>query len=261
MADGRFRRLMVCDGVVVVTSLAVVLVWGRRVRIRRRIQSDNDLRSFVASPTFQVRSLGGGPALNGQARFRSYFFLVTLRELVRALLGPLLTVHQGCRHLVLPPVSCPSPPHPHHPSRSQALWAYLLRLTEAVTSVARSAVPTPPAAPSAVAGMGALLVALGDLIAEVPPGPTTVGRYGNAAFREWHGRACRALPDLVRGIGVTDDADVAEVVDLFSLCWGNATRLDYGNGHEAAFLVVLFVLSEKVRRGGGMESRQFATSS
>lgn len=99
--------------------------------------------------------------------------------------------------------------------------------------------------------MGALLSALGDLIADVPPGPTTVGRYGNAAFREWHGRAARALPALVRGVGVADGADVAEVVDLLGLCWGNTTRLDYGSGHEAAFLVVLFVLSEKVRRRGG----------
>lgn len=104
--------------------------------------------------------------------------------------------------------------------------------------------------------MGTLLCALDDLVAEVPPGPTTVGRYGNAAFREWRDRAARALPDLVRGVGVTDDADVAEVVDLLGLCWGNATRLDYGSGHEAAFLVVLFVLSEKVRRGGGTGLRR-----
>lgn len=159
----------------------MVLVRAPRLRLRRRIQSDNDLRSFLASPTFN------------------------------------------------------------------ALWAYLLRLKEAATSIARSSVPSPPPAPSAVAGMGALLAALGDLIAEVPPGPTTVGRYGNAAFREWHARASRALPDLVRHVGVTDDADVAEVVDLLSLCWGNTTRLDYGSGHEAAFLVVLFVLSEKLK--------------
>lgn len=153
-----------------------------------------------------------------------------------------------------PPVVLPALPLPHSGSCAQALWAYLLRLKEAATSIARSSVPSPPPAPSAVAGMGALLAALGDLIAEVPPGPTTVGRYGNAAFREWHARASRALPDLVRHVGVADDADVAEVVDLLSLCWGNTTRLDYGSGHEAAFLVVLFVLSEKVRRRGGTGS-------
>lgn len=154
---------------------------GAGASLQPRIQSDHDLRCFLASPTFN------------------------------------------------------------------ALWAYLLRLAEAATSTTLSAVPPPPPAPSAVAGMGTLLCALDDLVAEVPPGPTTVGRYGNAAFREWRDRAARALPDLVRGVGVTDDADVAEVVDLLGLCWGNATRLDYGSGHEAAFLVVLFVLSEKLK--------------
>lgn len=150
------------------------------------------------------------------------------------------------------------PPPSASPSFAQALWAYLLRLTEAITSTARSAVPPPPPAPSAIAGMSDLLAALGDLITEIPPGPTTVGRYGNAAFREWHARASGVLPDLVRRVGVIDDADVAEVVDLLSVCWGNTTRLDYGSGHEAAFLVVLFVLSEKVRRGGGTGSRLLA---
>jgi len=140
----------------------------------------------------------------------------------------------------------------------QDLWAFLVRLTDAATSKPRSAVPPPPPAPSAVAGMTALLAALSALTADVPPGPTTAGRYGNMAFREWHARATAALPDLVRAVGVSD-GDVAEVVDLLGLCWGNTMRLDFGSGHEAAFLVVLFVLSEKVRlpsrRDGGGDTR------
>lgn len=47
-----------CGGVFFPTPSGVVLVRAPRLRLRRRIQSDNDLRSFLASPTFNVRNLG-----------------------------------------------------------------------------------------------------------------------------------------------------------------------------------------------------------
>jgi len=76
-------------------------------------------------------------------------------------------------------------------------------------------------------------------------------RYGNTAFRDWHARLQENALELTRGIlaaasgaggegmaeGMADEAS-AYLAEAF----GNATRIDYGTGHELSFVAFLFCL-------------------
>ena len=75
-------------------------------------------------------------------------------------------------------------------------------------------------------------------------------RYGNKAFVQWHGRINEASLPLARrlldsgGSGATDaqvSAEVAcvELAVYLSESFGNATRIDYGTGHELSFVAFL----------------------
>ena len=68
-------------------------------------------------------------------------------------------------------------------------------------------------------------------------------RFGNKAFRDWHGRLIReALPLIVSLLPADCQASSLEVATYFCEAFGNATRIDYGTGHELAFLFFLCAL-------------------
>lgn len=81
------------------------------------------------------------------------------------------------------------------------------------------------------------------------------GRFGNKAFRTWHERLVAQASTLLQSVVSTrgectsapgwdtSEKDVCEEVGAY-LCgsFGDATRIDYGSGHEAMFVVVLFCL-------------------
>lgn len=82
-------------------------------------------------------------------------------------------------------------------------------------------------------------------------------RYGNKAYRTWHARLAAEAPAICRslllGEGAAAAADPpehlrgAEVELIPYLCdaFGNATRIDYGTGHETSFVVFLCKSSPK----------------
>lgn len=123
---------------------------------------------------------------------------------------------------------------------------------------AEAAAAAPP-----VRALLAGLARLRALVDAVPPLPQAM-RYGNKAFREWHARMLAlALPlagDVVAaaapaggggggGAGVPPAAAAARVATPAALAlelaaylvesFGSATRLDYGTGHETAFVALL----------------------
>ncbi|KAG9135457.1 hypothetical protein Leryth_007216 [Lithospermum erythrorhizon] len=79
---------------------------------------------------------------------------------------------------------------------------------------------------------------------EIPPAPQSA-RYGNVAYRTWHERMSeeaesfmmRILPDEVK------DASI-ELVPYFTDSFGNASRIDYGTGHETNFAAWLYCLAK-----------------
>lgn len=85
-------------------------------------------------------------------------------------------------------------------------------------------------------------------------------RFGNSAFRTWHSRLRDQAAMLMGGIvgaagaeeteeggdvedvGMDREGVVEELAEYLKVSFGNETRIDYGSGHEAGFLVLMFCL-------------------
>lgn len=142
-------------------------------------------------------------------------------------------------------------PHPHsphhHPIHSfrssptyTAYIAFLRRLNDAVRGVPLSA---PATASRGVTALVAALDTLTRLIDAVPPAAAAL-RYGNPAFRTWHAQAMDRAPELLRSVLPEDRASDADVLAPYLTdALGNPSRVDYGTGHETAFVELLFCLA------------------
>ena len=100
----------------------------------------------------------------------------------------------------------------------------------------------------------ALLSELEGLVAACPPLQQPM-RYGNRGFRVWHaalvGRALGACQALLAAAAAASaapsaSASAAELATYLCESFGNATRIDFGTGHEVAFL---FFLAAAARLG------------
>lgn len=88
-----------------------------------------------------------------------------------------------------------------------------------------------------------ILQTLTNWVDEIPPVQQS-SRYGNLSYRDWHSRLIdngeqlmlQFLPDDLRSATV-------ELVPYFSDSFGNATRIDYGTGHETNFAAWLYCLA------------------
>ena len=70
-------------------------------------------------------------------------------------------------------------------------------------------------------------------------------RYGNPAYRDWYAWLETASPDLVSslvGEEMTRRGAVSELSPYLLDSFGNSTRIDYGTGHEMAFIMFLCAL-------------------
>ncbi|XP_008212564.1 serine/threonine-protein phosphatase 2A activator isoform X1 [Nasonia vitripennis] len=76
-------------------------------------------------------------------------------------------------------------------------------------------------------------------IDEIPP-TDQPQRFGNKSFREWHERLHNSAVDELKQI-IPEDLyrAIPEVVQYLLEGFGNATRIDYGTGHEMAFVMFL----------------------
>ncbi|KAI1708262.1 phosphotyrosyl phosphate activator (PTPA) protein domain-containing protein [Ditylenchus destructor] len=93
-----------------------------------------------------------------------------------------------------------------------------------------------------------MLEELDKFIDDYPPEDMEAQRFGNKAYKKWYERITSELERLVRNILNTSaekkDAAIIEVLPYLYDAFGNSTRIDYGSGHEASFLVFLFCLYE-----------------
>ncbi|OCT65409.1 hypothetical protein XELAEV_18041649mg, partial [Xenopus laevis] len=88
----------------------------------------------------------------------------------------------------------------------------------------------------------ALLDTMDRWIDEMPPVDQT-SHFGNKAFRTWYAKLDKEAENLVSTvIPLHLSAAVPKVAVYLKESFGNATRIDYGTGHEADFASFLFCL-------------------
>ncbi|EAZ00181.1 hypothetical protein OsI_22186 [Oryza sativa Indica Group] len=105
--------------------------------------------------------------------------------------------------------------------------------------------PSPPS--PVVSALLELISALSAFVASTPPLPHN-SRYGNPAFRLWHEKLSDSANQLIAPImataGSPDLAGAeAELAPYLLDSFGNATRIDYGTGHETNFAAFLYCLA------------------
>ncbi|KAL3652826.1 hypothetical protein CASFOL_002507 [Castilleja foliolosa] len=82
-----------------------------------------------------------------------------------------------------------------------------------------------------------------EYVDEIPPAPLAA-RYGNTSYRVWHERMSGEAEGFMLMLLPPDLQEAAvELVPYFTDSFGNATRIDYGTGHETNFAAWLYCLA------------------
>uniref|UniRef100_A0A7E4V453 Serine/threonine-protein phosphatase 2A activator n=1 Tax=Panagrellus redivivus TaxID=6233 RepID=A0A7E4V453_PANRE len=90
-----------------------------------------------------------------------------------------------------------------------------------------------------------LIDTLSSWTSDFPPVDMQEQRFGNKAYRLWHTRLTEQATDLIKDLLPEEHkAAVVELRPYLLDSFGNATRIDYGSGHEAAFLFFLLCCYE-----------------
>lgn len=76
------------------------------------------------------------------------------------------------------------------------------------------------------------------------PAVDTGSRFGNPAFRDFLKQVDETLPSWHTKLGIIDESAIEEVSVYLAQSFGNATRIDYGSGHELNFLLWLLCLRQ-----------------
>mmetsp|Transcript_25979 Transcript_25979/g.41206 ORF Transcript_25979/g.41206 Transcript_25979/m.41206 type:complete len:389 (+) Transcript_25979:52-1218(+) len=100
-----------------------------------------------------------------------------------------------------------------------------------------------------IKGLVELIVELDSWIDEFPPLDQPM-RFGNKAFRQWHARLVERAQSLLQEVfrkACVHEADslAVELASYLHGAFGDATRIDYGTGHEASFFAILFILGAR----------------
>ncbi|TRY63461.1 hypothetical protein TCAL_07952 [Tigriopus californicus] len=89
-----------------------------------------------------------------------------------------------------------------------------------------------------------LLETLSGWVDDIKPFETP-NRFGNKAFRDWHAKLKENGTSLLRDILPDALKDASDELSIYLVeAFGNATRIDYGTGHEMAFVMLLLGLSK-----------------
>eukprot|EP00727_Mastigamoeba_balamuthi_P008343 m51a1_g4130 putative serine threonine-protein phosphatase 2a activator-like (301) ;mRNA; r:189638-190857 len=118
-----------------------------------------------------------------------------------------------------------------------AFTSFIRALNESVLGVKTTA--DCPVSPALERVLGQL-DRMSQWIDQIPPEPAQTSRYGNKAYRVWHARLVESLPDIHAVILPQSAVGASgELSAYLSDSFGNATRIDYGSGHEMAFVAWL----------------------
>jgi serine/threonine-protein phosphatase 2A activator len=135
--------------------------------------------------------------------------------------------------------------------------AILSLITDCCEAVRGKVVSDFPAGslPAGVGGFVAAVERMSGWVDEIPP-VAQPSRFGNRAFRTWLARVRENREPLareaLRGLaGVAPDGVVDELGGYLLEAFGNETRIDYGSGHELAFVCALACAREAGAIGPG----------
>lgn len=128
--------------------------------------------------------------------------------------------------------------------RTHAFQTLITFLTELNDSVRGKAVSSNFECSQACTVLDEALVTMEKWVQEIPPVEQPM-RYGNTAFRDWHQRFSKGAPELVGGL-FTDEQKSGglptEIIPYLLASFGDLQRIDYGTGHELAFVMFLCCL-------------------
>lgn len=83
---------------------------------------------------------------------------------------------------------------------------------------------------------------LNRMVDETPP-LDQPQRFGNKAYRDWFDKMKSQVPDLLKSALPSEfHPALIEITTYFTESFGNPTRIDYGTGHELAFIMCLCAL-------------------
>ncbi|KAJ1771596.1 Serine/threonine-protein phosphatase 2A activator [Coemansia sp. RSA 1813] len=76
-----------------------------------------------------------------------------------------------------------------------------------------------------------------------PPDTSASSRFGNRSFRGWSAELEKRTPQLMADMLPKENHDaIVELTPYLIQAFGNATRIDYGSGHELSFVMWLLCL-------------------
>ena len=90
-----------------------------------------------------------------------------------------------------------------------------------------------------------LLSNIREMKSSCPPESDMKSRYGNPAYRDWYSKLETDTPSLLATLLGEDLSSRGAVTELSAYLldsFGNSTRIDYGTGHELAFIMFLCAL-------------------
>ena len=84
---------------------------------------------------------------------------------------------------------------------------------------------------------------IGTIVDETPPMVQSM-RFGNKSFRVFHESLSTRSDELLTEAGIDDPELRCQLSPYLLDSFGNPIRIDYGTGHEVAFVAFLFILIE-----------------
>lgn len=132
----------------------------------------------------------------------------------------------------------------------EQLVSFACELSDAVRAKARTPRRLQSASPL-VKGLVGVLEELERWVEDFPPFEQPM-RFGNKAFRQWHTRLVERAEGLllealkqVPAAAACAEQLAQELAAYLCAAFGDEQRIDYGTGHEASFLAILFALGAK----------------
>ncbi|XP_057478172.1 uncharacterized protein LOC130765697 [Actinidia eriantha] len=94
-----------------------------------------------------------------------------------------------------------------------------------------------------VSAIVSILLTLIQFVDEIPPVAQS-SRYGNYSYRTWHSRMIADAESFMFRFLLQDmESATVEIIPYFADSFGNASRIDYGTGHETNFAAWLYCIA------------------